>query len=298
MRPVCSAVFLFLFLSLAHSAGVGANYEVIVSQNGNVFVLATFSGEGTLEIKFPSDVTSPYVKGALYTKSGNSITLSLTGDRMATVSYRTNALTQKTGKTWGLPLSLPENLTNAYVSVALPKSVSISKVEPTDGIVMSEEDSLVVAWASGAGLRGVSLEYEFAQETQQTQTNPPAPGFDWNSVGLFALAVVAVLAVIALAVWVYPRFKTEQKKGADAEFCITEGMRNVLKALNENDVKVVEEIANAGGEMRRSELERKSGIAKSSLALSLDRLEQKGILKIGKETTTHRVSLTEWFRSL
>ncbi|MEW6328580.1 MAG: hypothetical protein AB1468_00535 [Candidatus Micrarchaeota archaeon] len=284
-------------MGLAHAAGIGANYEIIVSQNGNAFVLATFSGEGTLDVSFPSDVTSPYVKGALYTKSGNSITLSLTGDRMATVSYRTSALTQKTGKAWGLSLPLPENLTNAYVSVALPKSVSISKLTPSDGIVMSEEDSIVVAWASGAGLGGVSLEYEFAQTTEPPiQTQQPA--FDWNTIGMLVLAVAAVIALVALAVWVYPRLKTEQKKSAGAGFCITEGMRNVLKALNENDVKVVEELANAGGEMRRSELERKSGIAKSSLALSLDRLEEKGILKIDKQTTTHRVSLTEWFRSL
>ena len=169
MRLFFSAVVLSLFLGLAHAQGVSANYEVIVSQNGNAFVLATFSGIGTTEVPLPSDVSSPYVKGALYTKSDHSITLSVTADRVATVSYRTDGLTRKSGNIWSFSLALPANLTNAYASVALPKSTSVSKTNPSDGIVMSEEDSLVVAWASGPGLKEVTLEYEFARET------PPSP---------------------------------------------------------------------------------------------------------------------------
>ena len=97
MRNVLLSVLLLLLLGIA-SAQMGANYEVIANQDGSAFVLATFSGQGALEVSIPADVAAPYVKGALYTKSGSRITLSLTEDRMATVSYRTEKLAIKNGE--------------------------------------------------------------------------------------------------------------------------------------------------------------------------------------------------------
>ena len=294
MKLMLAAVFLSLLLGSTYAQGLGANYEIIVNQNGNAFVQATFSGDGAVSMPLPQDVSSPYVKGALYTKSDHSIMLSVTKDRMATVSYRTDELTQKTGKSWDLSLVLPGNLTNTYVSIALPKTASLLDVSPPDGLIMNEADSVVVAWTSSSSLRETSVRYEFPQvpggdETQTEQKN------GW-SIEMLAAAGLGLLAIIALAVLAYVAYP--MLKGKSKCVCVTDGMRNVMKALNENDVKIIGEVANAGGEMKRSELERKTTIAKSSLALSLDRLESKGILKIDKETTTHRVSLTEWFRSL
>lgn len=279
------------------SAQLGANYNIIVSQNGNAFVLATFSGEGEVRVPLPPDAGTPYVKGAIYMKSGNYIILAVTGDRMATVSYRSDEMTHKTGKSWSFSLALPENITNTYVSVSLPKSASISSVTPGDGIIMSEEDSAVVAWSSASGFSEATVAYELQAETGGTNGENggvAGTGFSFDF-WMFAVVGTAVLiALIAIVAFLYYRTKA----GPGKSLAVTEGMRNVMKAMNENDVKVVEEIIKAGGEMKRSELERRTEIAKSSLALSLDRLEKNGTIKINKETTTHRIALTEWFRSL
>jgi len=296
MKLMLAAVFLSLLLGSTYAQGLGANYEIIVNQNGNAFVQATFSGDGAVLMPLPQDVSSPYVKGALYTKSDHSIILSVTKDRMATVSYRTDELTRKTGKSWDLSLVLPGNLTNTYVSIALPKTASLLEVSPSDGVIMNEADSLVVAWTSSSSLRETSVKYEFPQGTGEGDGAQTEQKDGWSIEMLATAAGLGLLAIIALAALAYVAYP--MLRGKSKCVCITDGMRNVMKALNENDVKIVEEVANFGGEMRRSELERKTGIAKSSLALSLDRMEEKGIVTVDKETTTHRVSLTEWFRSL
>ncbi len=300
MRNNLLSVLLLLLLGIV-SAQMGANYEVIVNQDGGAFVLATFSGQGPLEVSLPADVAAPYVKGVLYTKSGSTIFLSLTEDRMATVSYRTEKLVSKNGDTYSFALAIPENITNLYASASLPKQASVSEVTPSSGVIMSEEDSVVVAWASTSSLREVKVDYVFFSIGGNGGGGDQGGGKDGGSGDsgipqwlILAVAIGATLLLILLVIFFYYFNMRKPKKGILA----TEGMRNVMKALNENDVKIVERILEEGGEIKRSELERKCEIAKSSLALSLDRLEQKGLLKIDKETTTHRVSLSEWFRSL
>jgi uncharacterized membrane protein len=292
MKLTLPAVLLFFLLSLSYAQGISANYEVIANQDGNVFVLATFSGDGTVLVPLPPDVNAPYVKGALYSKSNGSVLLSLTGDRMATVSYRTNDLARKSNEAWSFSLILPSNLTNVYVSLSLPKSASVSEVNPSNGLIMSEQESLVVAWAASSGLREVRVGYELAKGPDGGGEKPDAKSvFDWTGI-VMILGALLLLAIIVGALFYW------RSKNAKKSLLVTEGMRNVMKALNENDVRILETVMKSCGEMKRSELERKSEIAKSSLALSLDRLEEKGFVKIDKETTTHRVSLSEWFRSL
>ena len=294
MRNVLLSVLLLLLLGIA-SAQMGANYEVIANQDGSAFVLATFSGQGPLEVSLPSDVTAPYVKGALYTKSGSRLTLSLTEDRMVTVSYRTEKLVSRNGDAFSLAIAIPENITNLYASVSLPKQASVSEVTPSSGVIMSEEDSVVVAWASTSSLREVKVDYVVTKNDGGGGDKGGGSGDSGIPQWVILIVVAGLALLLILLVVLFYFFNTRKPK---KNILATEGMRNVMKALNENDVKIVEKILEQGGEIKRSELERKCEIAKSSLALSLDRLEQKGLLKIDKETTTHRVSLSEWFRSL
>ncbi|MFH1448204.1 MAG: hypothetical protein ABIG39_05035 [Candidatus Micrarchaeota archaeon] len=309
MKLAFQAIALLCLVNFVCSQGVGANYEVIVNQEGDAFVFATFSGPGGVVVPLPSDVNAPYVKGAMYTKENNSLFLSVTGDRMATVSYRTNEIAQWFGNNWRASITLPENLTNTYISIALPKSATVSDVGPGDGVIMSESDSLVIAWASGGALERVWVNYGFSNNGGNGNPidggDDVGIGFQFGAFWIFLMGIVGGLfAILALAAIVYYLFRKKSGKRDEPDtsgnetVTATQGMRNLMKALNENDVRIIEKLIGTGGEMRRSDLERKSGIPKSSLALSLDRLEKKGIVKIGREMTTHLVSLTEWFRSL
>ncbi|MFH1225010.1 MAG: hypothetical protein V1676_04365 [Candidatus Diapherotrites archaeon] len=71
-----------------------------------------------------------------------------------------------------------------------------------------------------------------------------------------------------------------------------------MKALSENERKVISLLASAGGEMKRNILERKSGLAKSSLASCLNMLERKNVVIIDKTSTTHFIRFTDWFKEL
>jgi uncharacterized membrane protein len=79
---------------------------------------------------------------------------------------------------------------------------------------------------------------------------------------------------------------------------LSEEKQNVLKALTGNEIKVVTLLLENRGGMKRNDLERKSGVPKSSLASTLHNLEQRNIVRVNKEYTVHYVELTEWFKSL
>ena len=52
------------------------------------------------------------------------------------------------------------------------------------------------------------------------------------------------------------------------------------------------------GRMKRSKLERESGVSKSSLAASLKNLERKKIIEVDRTYASHYVRFTEWFNGL
>jgi uncharacterized membrane protein len=72
----------------------------------------------------------------------------------------------------------------------------------------------------------------------------------------------------------------------------------VLKTLTGNETKIISLLLQNNGGMRRNELERLSGVPKSSLASSLYNLEQRNIIRVDKSYAVHYVELTEWFKSL
>ncbi len=304
MKNTIQAVFLFFLVSTVCAQSMGANYEVIANAEGDAFVFSTFNGQGSILIQLPSDVDAPYVRGGMYSLENEAILLSVTGDRMVTVSYRTKKLVTQTGNDLSFSLDLPENLSNTYVSVALPKEAIVTQVTPADGVVMSEDDSVIVAWASSKMIQRIKVDYRFSDDNGGGKPIDNGSDDNFFQLGFFGIVAVAgfilfcLIILIAIAFMFLRRKPLKEKPREESELIATEGMRNLMKALNENDVKIIQSIIDSSGEIKRNELERKSGIAKSSLALSLDRLEKKGILKINKETTTHYISLTEWFRSL
>lgn len=71
-----------------------------------------------------------------------------------------------------------------------------------------------------------------------------------------------------------------------------------MKTFSENQRMVTKLLIENNGGMKRNELERISGLAKSSLALTLKQLERKNVLVVKKHNVTHYVELTGWFKGL
>ncbi len=75
------------------------------------------------------------------------------------------------------------------------------------------------------------------------------------------------------------------------------GKANLLKTLSDNERKVMGLIMPSNG-LKRNELERKTGLAKSSLASTLSQLEKKKLITVRKETNVHFVEPSDWFKGL
>jgi uncharacterized membrane protein len=79
---------------------------------------------------------------------------------------------------------------------------------------------------------------------------------------------------------------------------MTGGKKEMMETFNENDLKIANFLLSAGGKSRRNDLERRSGISKSSLAMALNRLEKRKIIEIDRTSTTHFVKLSDYFLKL
>lgn len=77
---------------------------------------------------------------------------------------------------------------------------------------------------------------------------------------------------------------------------MSDAQADLLKTLSGNERRVMDLIVESGG-MRRNELERKSGLAKSSLASTLSQLEKRKLVTVNRETTVHFVKPSDWFKS-
>ncbi|MCX6777811.1 MAG: hypothetical protein NT157_02905 [Candidatus Micrarchaeota archaeon] len=280
------------------SAQVSANYDIIVDDSGASLVVLTLSGEGETSLLLPADVSDPVVEGAPYITEGSELYVSVSGGLPCTVMYVTDYFTGKQGAEWSASLAMPENISDAYVKISLPQDARFVSASPSPPLLSRTNDSLTASWLfNSSPPASISLVYSISQTpitppTGQPQTNPQTQQPTDYSL-LFAVLVILLLAVIS-AFYLWRKSAAKSKPKLE----VTEGMRNVMKALNESDVKLIEAIIDAGGEIKRSTLERKTEMAKSSLALALGRLESKNIIKMDKERASHHVMLTEWFRSL
>ena len=85
---------------------------------------------------------------------------------------------------------------------------------------------------------------------------------------------------------------------AEEKVSVTKEKKNVLKALTENELKIVNALLENSGSMKRNKLEHLTQMAKSSLASALANLERRNIVQINRTFTVHTVELTDWFRNI
>ncbi len=298
-------------LALAPLAVALPSYTFVVSENGAVLELASFPAAQANEshlvvMDLPSDAGEPVVSGALYAVANNTLLLSRSRNTTALVAFTTSLFTSKQGGEWSFAANLSRQFSQADVIVFLPRRAELLFFSPARMRVGPRNDSLALSWNSTAG-QAIYLQYAFengpavAQANASTSVLPiPQRGPSPVSTTPFAafVLITALVLLIAYGLWNYLA-AGKKVVPQPTPALLTPGQQNILRTLSDNDAKVVQAIASsAGGEVKRFLLERNLGFAKSSLALSLRRLEQKNIVSVDRALVFQRVRLSDWFKSL
>jgi uncharacterized membrane protein len=268
-------IFSLIFGLCICSTLVGAysiEYYIVVEPNGNSVVIMTVHGSGLVNIPIDGRTDNINVKGALYRVNDDSIDVSIGSTEEAVVVYTTPMLTQKTDN-WEFRMDLVGS-ESTTATVALSPNVTITGTEPAAFIDV--HDFKEVKWEENVS--EIAVQYYF-----ENIYNPLVPGKG------SMLWVVVPIAVVGAGAGGFMYFRKGRQRAR------LRNRENLLRTLSDNERKVVEALIASGGQMRRSKVERKTGISKSSLAGALKNLERKKIVELDKTYKTHSIKLTEWF---
>ncbi|GEM_PF-2696351 len=227
-----------------------------------------------------------------------------------TVEYTTSMLTSKQGDTWFFSLSfLPQNdYENLKISAGLPSNAKLLTNNPP-AIVFLDSQKLNLEWNlqnTFGNTVTVSASYNF----EPTVTGP-------NDLGFIAFALIGLLA-IGGAVYYFSRkklfepkedvsqtqkLKTTENKNSDkpegnsngASKTANNKQKELMKLLNENEVKVVNELLKEDLITQRTLLVR-TGLVKSTLSRTIKKLELKGLVKVNDIGNTNRIELSKEFQ--
>jgi len=284
---------LLVTLTSSAAAQLTGNYNIVLEENGNTLVTLVVTGIGTINIPLPLDVKSPAVRDALYLKASNGVEVSIDAGGQSTIVYKTALLTSRDGGEWRFRMDLPA-LESATVILNVPETAAVSETTPNAAISHIGKSKSVIWNVKPQENQAVEAIYSFTSPAEPTTTTPREPsgggrGLTNIAYGLLIVstAVLATLVIISLA-----------RRRQAPRVVLSPGKQNVLKTLTGNETKIIHLLLQNKGGMRRNELERVSGVPKSSLASSLYNLEQRNIIRVDKTYAVHYVELTEWFKSL
>jgi uncharacterized membrane protein len=284
-----------LLLALAGStqSQLTGNYNIVLEENGNSLVTLVVTGIGTINVPLPLDVRSPAVRDALYIKAKNGVEVSIDAGGQSTIVYKTALLTSREGGDWRFRMQLPA-LDSATVILNVPVEAVVSQTEPNAAISHVGRSKSVIWNVKPGETPLVEAQYTFTGTSETTQpSTPPETGYEGQSSIAYAVLVIIIPVLATLAIL----YLIRSRRGA-GRLVLSPGKQNVLKTLTGNETKVVNLLLQNRGGMRRNELERASGIPKSSLASSLYNLEQRNVIRVDKSSAVHFVELTEWYKSL
>ncbi|MEM2918367.1 MAG: hypothetical protein QXY62_02580 [Candidatus Altiarchaeota archaeon] len=302
--------FLPLFLILIvipNSSAISGIYDITVAENGNSFVVIALDGNGTVNIPLPLDVESLIVENALYLQAENGIDI-LLADDSAFIAYYSSILTSKKGDTWDFEMEIPI-LRTAEITLSLPKNVAIIETSPK-AMIKNLENSVDVYWElkNFGENKKISLSYKFLEAPMKTIVTTTflttkVSTEEKQEIREEAIYIIAILVILIVAFISYSKFKKRSnpkkiENGNDHGIILSKGKRNVMKTLSGNEIKIITVLLEHNGKMLRNELEKISGIPKSSLSVAINNLERKNILQVDKSEWTHEVELSEWFKAL
>ena len=291
-----TALALFLLTpQIVHAAT--ADYNIVVNDAGDALVALNFAGSGEINVPLPLDVTNPEVKGALFVPAENGIDILVGPSGKSTVAYDTSILTAKSSGTWVFELDLVKGM-NKKITLLLPPNAIISSTTPR-GAIEQLSDSKKVTWSLSSAVEKVSLNYVLSERVP-----PKPPMISPLLLGVLGIVFIGIMAFSYMRPGLFQRPKPvkqavqQQIVIAEETALISKEKKNVLKTLTENELKIVNNLLENSGSMKRNKLEHLTQMAKSSLASALANLERRNIVQLNRTFTVHTVELTEWFKNL
>lgn len=249
-----------ILLLLAANAAAEPIYSVVVRETGQSIVLVELDKGESCELFLPLDAELE-VKGAIYLRNGTALIAHANSLKPGLIVYSTHAYTAKTGSQWSFNMDLG---TGASATLLLPDNAVVRSFHPSPEIhssklVFRDADRVTVAY-----------------QLEQSDERLPALGY-----------VVVAVASMALP---FAVFSLRNRKRQSAK-------QHVIKTLAPNERVIMRHLLESD-EVKRNRLERATGLSKSSLANSLNNLEQKGIIEIDRTNVVHRVRQSGWFRGI
>ena len=274
----------FLLLVLVSLSYASLIYTVDTDRSGSSSIILSLEGENSANVSLPADAANFRVVGGSYEVINDSAVVSSGASGITTFSFSTSSLATKTADGWKLSVS-PSS--GSRVQVYMPAFAVIRDSVPQPARV-SSEDSRTLLEFGYADL--ISVEYRLEE--------PLAQPADSSDVYLLAAAIVIALGVVIASFVLRSNPKQKAPSEKKPTMQITPGKKEMMETFNENDMKIVDTLLKQGGKSRRNELERKTGISKSSLAMAINRLEKRKIIEIDRSATTHFIKLSEYFLKL
>lgn len=284
-------IALILILSMCAAFAL-PSYSVDIDRSGSASVTVSLESMETVSVPLPPDASNFRIVGGSYGIANSTAIVSSGQTGFASFSFSTSAFTSKEASGWRLMVLPPPG---ASVRIYLPPYSSITSSDPQPGLVSMENSRLVF---HSAYAKTVSISYAL-------DAIPAQQGSDSDEIIIVAAVLIAVIAIAAYLIRARQQPVQQPASQPPAQAAekkptleITKGKKEMMETFNENDTKVVNHLISVNGKCRRNELERKSGISKSSLAMALNRLERRKIVEIDRTSTTHFVKLADYFLRL
>lgn len=186
------------------------------------------------------------------------------------------------------------NVEGGVISFQVSRDGPVTLVVPPEAVLLSlpgeiigydiYDNGTLVLTFTGPGLVEFTLKEEAAVDGAPAETGAPmatgTPGTEApqaGGAGGFLAVAVALAAVGAFAVLMARR---RGSWGGGAEYSLDETDEEILRALEE-----------AGGEVAQSDLQRATGLPKTTLWRRLRRLEEAGFVEVKREGKVNRVRL-------
>ena len=200
-----------------------------------------------------------------YTAINKDIFIDLENSSRITVIFQTPALTSKKGAIWNFSINYDADTT--YVTLP-PGSVMVGVSETPDKVVKIG-DSLSLTFSKG----NVWICYMPIMPSNLSQSSPAQPSKPSAQEGktgtvlTFNFIYILIPVIIALAaLLLYQRGK--RKSGSDQ--------------LDSDEKAILDELMRRGGSMYQSELVKVLGLPKTTVWRKINRLSEKGLIKVEK----------------
>lgn len=286
------AIFI-LILSSGFACAAEANYNFVVKENGETTSAIILKNPGNINIPLPLDA-SPSVKGALYVQASNGIDVQV-GTVEGLIVYKSQYHTAKSAN-WIFEAQI-SNYTKSVI-LELPSNIEI--LTTSENAIISSGDKIRITWEEPDQM--IRVTYRFLDINENKN--------------LAYVYILVVLLIVILGFFGIKRLReklpekevkedqTEKPKivehtveSPETTKIVSDSQLNIMKTLSSNEEKVMR-ILMQEKNLKRNILEKKTQLAKSSLAGALNNLEKKNIVRIDRSHTVHFISLTEWFKDL